>query len=102
MINKLLPVQCPSCGKALRVTRFHCPECATGVEGDFPLPPLARLNPEEQEFVLHFVKSSGSLKQLARGYGVSYPTVRNRLDALIDRLKELEAAGPEQQENGIS
>ncbi len=89
--ERRLPSMCPSCGQLLRVERLGCQECRTVVGGDFGLPVLARLDPEEMEFVVNLVKSSGSLKDLARVYGVSYPTVRNRLDALIERVKALES-----------
>jgi hypothetical protein len=61
------------------------------VEGEFDLPVLARLDEDDRAFALRFLESSGSLKAMARLYGVSYPTVRNRLDALIDRLHHLQA-----------
>lgn len=70
--------------------RIECSACGTAVEGSFELPVLARLTPEDQTFLLSLVKYSGSLKELAKAYGVSYPTVRNRLDALIDRIVALE------------
>jgi len=85
-----MPVFCPSCGGVLAVRRLECSACGTAVEGLFELPVLARLTPEDQTFLLSLVKYSGSLKDLAKAYGVSYPTVRNRLDALIERIKALE------------
>ena len=85
-----MPVFCPSCGRFLAVRRLECSTCGTAVEGSFELPVLARLTPEDQAFLLRLVKCSGSLKDLAKAYSVSYPTVRNRLDALIDRIKALE------------
>ncbi len=60
------------------------------VEGRFGLPLLARLTEEEQAFVRTLVLCGGSLKDVAKAYGLSYPTVRNRLDAVIARIKELE------------
>jgi len=60
------------------------------VEGSFGLPLLARLTPEDQVFALRFLQNSGNLKDMAKLYGVSYPTVRNRLDALIEQLGPLE------------
>ena len=51
--------------------------------------PLDQLEPEDKEFVLRFVLASGSLKEVARTYDVSYPTLRARLDRLIDRLEQL-------------
>lgn len=98
MSNKMLPCNCPSCQRDLKVVRLSCGQCGTAVEGDFDLPVLARLDPEEQLFALNFLKSSGSLKELARQYGLSYPTVRNRLDGLIGKLAAFEAAEHERKE----
>ena len=67
--------------------------------GGYDLPVLSRLRPDEQKLVLNFLESSGSLKDLARLHGVSYPTIRNRLDALIDRVKSLEV-GDDQGKEG--
>ena len=98
MCKKRLPVSCPSCQQLLGVNRLTCSGCGTAVEGLFDLPLMARLQPDDQIFVLNLVKSSGSLKDLARLYGVSYPTVRNRLDALIEQVKSLEGSGGNQEE----
>ncbi|HTK78467.1 MAG TPA: DUF2089 family protein [Gemmataceae bacterium] len=51
--------------------------------------PLERLGDDDREFVLRFLLASGSLKELAQGYGVSYPTIRARLDKLLQRLRAL-------------
>lgn len=83
---KKLPTLCPSCGAGLAVKRLRCERCETEVEGLYPLPPLAALPPEDQEFLLEFVKASGSLKDMAALLKVSYPTVRNRLDEIIAKL----------------
>ena len=85
---KNLPTACPSCGGKLAVKRLHCEKCATEVEGLYPLPALASLPREDQEFVLDFIKASGSLKEMAALLKVSYPTVRNRLDDIIGRLED--------------
>ena len=58
--------------------------------GEFELPVLTSLNEEEQRFMLEFVKASGSLKDMAKKMGVSYPTVRNYLDDLIEKLNNME------------
>jgi hypothetical protein len=68
------------------------------VEGGYDLPVLSRLGPDDQDLVLNFLKSSGSLKDLARLHGVSYPTMRNRLDALIERVKDLEGGNGQEME----
>ena len=80
--------RCPYCSGALRITRLTCEDCGLGLEGEFATPRLSRLEPGEQRFVELFVLASGSLKQMARLLGVSYPTVRTRLDKLIARAKE--------------
>ena len=67
-----------------------CCRCATEVSGEFELPVLTSLNEEEQRFMLEFVKASGSLKDMAKKMGVSYPTVRNYLDDLIEKLNNME------------
>ncbi|MAG58280.1 MAG: hypothetical protein CMJ83_18490 [Planctomycetes bacterium] len=59
-----------------------------------PRHPLQRLDETEQEFVLRLVLASGSLKELATSYGVSYPTIRARLDRLIEKLEDLVAERP--------
>ncbi len=87
-----LPTSCPSCGAELRVARLACHGCETLISGSYTLPALARLNADDQEFVASFIRSSGSLKEMAKRYGVSYPIVRNRLNELIARLAELESA----------
>jgi hypothetical protein len=85
---KQLPVTCPSCSGRLAVRRLRCERCETEVEGSYNLPALASLSPEDQEFVGDFVKASGSLKEMASLLSVSYPTVRNRLDDIIEKLKQ--------------
>jgi len=88
--EKKLPTACPSCNAALSVVRLRCRSCGSSVEGEFGLAVLARLEVDDQQLVLSLVKSSGSLKDLASEYGVSYPTIRNRVDELIDRIKQIE------------
>lgn len=89
-ITKKLPLKCPSCDSPLNVRKMHCTRCDTEVTGSFKLPALARLTEKEQAFMLDFVKSSGSLKDMAKNMGISYPTVRNILDDLIVKLNNLE------------
>jgi len=60
------------------------------VSGLYDLPVLARLSPNDQQFVLQFVKCSGSLKDMAKYLNLSYPTVRNMLDDIIERIENEE------------
>ncbi len=89
-VKRHLPLQCPSCESPLKVGRMFCTECGTEVCGSFELPLFARLTEKEQQFAIDFIKASGSLKDMAKSMGVSYPTVRNRLDDLIDKLRKME------------
>jgi hypothetical protein len=89
-INKILPAACPACGLPLRVSGLSCHSCDTTISGSFELPPLSKLSTEDVQFVLDFIKCSGSLKIMARQMEWSYPTVRNRLDEIIDRISLLE------------
>ena len=89
MLNKL-PHLCPSCSSPLHVISLCCDHCNTEVKGEFELPPLARLEPNDRTFITEFVKSSGSLKLMAEKMKLSYPTVRNMLDDIISRLNEIE------------
>lgn len=61
----------------------------------YPLPALAALAPDEQEFLLEFIITSGSLKEMASILNVSYPTVRNRLDEIVDKLKRYQSNAKE-------
>lgn len=84
---KMLPRGCPACEGELKVTKLVCGRCQTEIQGRFDLPELAKLSGEDQEFVVEFVKASGSLKEMAKYLGLSYPTVRNRLNEVIEKLK---------------
>lgn len=84
-----LPVACPSCSSGLNVSQLTCPSCSTHVSGMFSLPGLVRLPEDDQAFILQFFLTSGSLKEMASQLGISYPTVRNRLDDLIAKLKTI-------------
>jgi hypothetical protein len=90
MTEKILPINCPACHAKLKIKRLGCTNCDTEINGDFDFPVLARLEKKEQDFVLSFVKHSGSLKEMAKEMNLSYPTVRNLLDKIIVRIKEME------------
>ena len=60
------------------------------IQGEFDLPPLARLRYEDQVFVSEFVRSHGSIKDMEKAFGVSYPTVKNRLNRIVEQLQLVE------------
>jgi hypothetical protein len=84
-----LPIQCPSCDTPLSVTQLSCNNCSTSVSGNYSLPLLMQVSEEEQNFILQFFLSSGSLKEMASQMGNSYPTVRNKLDDIIQKINAL-------------
>ncbi len=87
--------KCPECGKPLAVERTVCKDCKLTVEGQFEFPPLAQLSLEDQLFVAAFVRHHGSIKKMESLFNISYPTVKNRLNAISARLdKNLEAPAP--------
>ena len=87
---KRLPHLCPACSATLMVTCLGCEDCETVVSGKFHLPLLAKITVDDQQFIIDFVKSSGSLKEMAQKLGLSYPTVRNMLDDLILKVSDNE------------
>jgi hypothetical protein len=84
-----LPIQCPSCESSLSVTQLSCNHCSTTVSGNYNLPLLLQISEEEQNFILQFFLTSGSLKEMATQMGNSYPTVRNKLDDIIQKITNL-------------
>ena len=77
---------CPVCDSQLTVTRLHCNTCGTSIEGGFSVGRFARLNREQYTLLESFLRSRGNLRELERELGVSYPTVRNRVEALLRAL----------------
>jgi hypothetical protein len=86
----MLPCYCPGCASQLKVKSLKCEQCGTEVIGNYALPVLLLLSSEEQDFILSFVKFSGSLKELANRLQLSYPTVRNRLNEIITKIESYE------------
>ena len=77
---------CPVCGEVLEVTRLHCRHCDTTIEGHFDLGKLHKLSPEQLFFVETFIRCEGKINKVEQELGISYPTVRNRLNEVIRAL----------------
>jgi hypothetical protein len=77
---------CPVCEHELNVTRLHCRECGTTLEGEFSVGRFSRLSREQLALLESFLRSRGNLRDMERELGISYPTVRSRVDALVRAL----------------
>ena len=78
--------RCPVCEEELTVARLHCRNCDTALEGHFNLGKFYRLTPEQLHFVETFIKCEGKITRVEEDLGISYPTVRNRLNDVIRAL----------------
>ena len=87
MSDEPIGSDCPYCGSPMMVTRMTCHRCRVSIEAPFPMSRLGNLPVEHQRFIEMFVLAGGSLKEIAEQTGVSYPTVRSRLDKVIEALR---------------
>jgi len=72
----------PNCDQSMTISRLVCSDCNLVLEGGFEVSPLARLSTEDQVFVTAFVRYHGSIKKMEELFDISYPTVKNRLNAI--------------------
>jgi hypothetical protein len=84
---------CPICANELAVTRLHCGTCGTTLDGDFSVGRFGRLSREQLALLESFIRSRGNLRDMERELGISYPTVRNRVEALVRALGLAEGEG---------
>jgi len=77
---------CPVCAGELTIARLHCRNCGTALEGEFGVGRFGRLDRDQMSLLESFLRSHGNLKEMERELGISYPTVRGRVDALITFL----------------
>lgn len=81
-------------GEAFTIERVKMVERDISIEGSFTLPPLARLTAEDQLFITAFIRSHGSIKEMEALFGISYPTVKNRLNAITAKLPFVDVNPP--------
>lgn len=79
--------ECPYCNVPMAVTQMTCGQCQVTIAAAFPMSRLAGLPIEHQRFIEMFVLAGGNLKEIAEQVGVSYPTIRSRLDKVIESLR---------------
>ena len=77
---------CPVCSSELAITRLHCGSCGTTLEGEFSVGRFGRLNRDQLALLESFLRSRGNLREMERELGISYPTVRARVEALVRAL----------------
>ncbi|MFN8630888.1 MAG: DUF2089 domain-containing protein [Chloroflexota bacterium] len=77
---------CPVCAHELAVTRLRCGECGTTIEGEFGVGRFGRLTRDQMQVLESFLRSRGNLRDMERELGISYPTVRARVEALVRAL----------------
>jgi hypothetical protein len=78
--------ECPVCGKQLKITKLQCTDCHTTIENEFELSNFETLSKEQLSFIETFLKCRGNIKEVEKELGVSYPTVRGKLDDIISSL----------------
>ena len=77
---------CCGCGRRMTITRVYCPNCDVSMDGEFDVSAFAELSLEDQTFVAAFLRHHGSIKKMEELFGISYPTVKNRLNAVAGKL----------------
>lgn len=82
----ILPSRCPICGGEIQVTRFHCDQCDVTIEGRFTAGKFANLSNEQLQFIEVFIRNEGKLSRMESELGLSYPTIRSRLQDIIRAL----------------
>lgn len=78
--------KCPVCGHNTEITRISCNSCGTTIEGHFHLCKFCKLTPEQKTFIDVFIKCRGNIKEVEKELGISYPTVKNRLEDVAAAL----------------
>jgi hypothetical protein len=89
-------------GKPVTVERVRLVDSDIAIEGSFTLPPLANLSAEDQVFVMAFVRCHGSIKEMEEMFGISYPTVKNRINRIAAQLEFVEIIKVSPQEEVLS
>ena len=85
-MNYKAPGQCPICGNELKIISLGCSNCNTKLEGQFTSCKFCKLPNDQLEFIEVFIKCRGNIKDVEKELGISYPTVRNRLEGVIQGL----------------
>lgn len=90
------PTNCPVCNGEYEITKLTCKKCGSELAGHFSGCDFCNLSDEDAYFVLTFLKCRGSIKDVEKQLGISYPTVRGRLDTVIKRLGLKTSVSPQE------
>ncbi|AUG59009.1 DUF2089 domain-containing protein [Acetivibrio saccincola] len=85
-MNREVLGKCPVCGGDTSITKIRCSKCKTTIEGDFGLCKFCRLTPEQKEFIDVFIRCRGNIKEIEKELGISYPTVKNKIEDVVMAL----------------
>lgn len=89
---------CPVCGQSLHVSKLNCLNCNSTLEGQFAPCKFCQLPPDQLEFIEVFIKCRGNIKDVEKELGISYPTVRGRLDNVVQALGyKVEVSDPQEE-----
>lgn len=92
---------CPVCEGELLISRLHCRSCGTALEGEFGVGRFGRLSKEQLSLLESFLRARGNLKEMERELGISYPTVRARVDALVRALGLSDGDAPVEEDGAV-
>jgi len=81
-----IPKICPSCGSNLYISRLTCPECATEISGTYAPDLFSNLPPNDFDFIVLFIRTKGNIKEMERVLGISYWSIRSKLNDIVSRL----------------
>ena len=86
LMMEIASCTCNQCGDTYTLTHFECSKCSAKFEGQFSMPRLARLAPEERQFVELFLLAGGNIKKMEKALGISYPTVKSKLEKIVSTI----------------
>ncbi len=89
--------KCPACSGPLIITKCRCADCGLEMRGQFRPPHFAALSDDQLTFIRIFMRARGNLSEVEKVLGISYPTIRNKLDEINRALDSAEAAAPAQE-----
>jgi hypothetical protein len=92
--------QCPACGGELVITECRCADCRLQMRGEFGMGPLAALTDDEMAFTKVFLSARGNLSEVERILGISYPTIRNKLDEINNAINRIDGTSVSRQAKG--